>query len=75
MIAEIKEAEAKLKSLEAKAEELNQEAKQARDLERSASKALQALLAERHEKDEAARVAAATLDQQQAPQYAVLVSN
>ncbi|KAJ8736666.1 hypothetical protein PYW08_007322 [Mythimna loreyi] len=73
VIAEIHEAETALADIEAQAEEMNQEAVAARAVERSASRALQALLAERHHKDEAARVAAAALDQQQAPQHAVLV--
>ncbi|XP_045511314.1 structural maintenance of chromosomes protein 6 [Colias croceus] len=71
--AEIAEAEATLRSLEAEAERLNSEAAQARDAERSAAKALQALLVNLHRKEEEAREAASALDQQQAPHYAVLV--
>ncbi|CAK1601616.1 unnamed protein product [Parnassius mnemosyne] len=71
--AEIQEAEAVLKAYEAKAEELNQEARRAREQERDACRTLQALLAAQHERDEAARRAEAALDQQQAPQHAVLV--
>nr|XP_049691976.1 structural maintenance of chromosomes protein 6 isoform X2 [Helicoverpa armigera]XP_049692587.1 structural maintenance of chromosomes protein 6-like isoform X2 [Helicoverpa armigera] len=73
VIAEISEAESTLQSLEAKAEQLNQEAKEARDIERAASKALQALLTEQHQKDKAARLAAEALNQQQQPQHAVLL--
>ncbi|XP_026731893.1 structural maintenance of chromosomes protein 6 [Trichoplusia ni] len=62
VLAEIKEAEATLQGLEAKAEEACQEAARARDGERGA-----------HERAEAARGAAAALQLQQAPQYAVLV--
>ncbi|XP_068626788.1 structural maintenance of chromosomes protein 6 isoform X1 [Battus philenor] len=73
ILAEIQEAETTLKALEAKAEELNQEARRAREQERAASKALQALLAVQHDKEEAVRRADAALDQQQAPHHAVLV--
>ncbi|KAJ8735242.1 hypothetical protein PYW07_006862 [Mythimna separata] len=73
VIAEVKEAEIAVADVEAKAEELSREAAQARVVERTAARALQALLRERHEKDEEARVAAVALDQQQAPQHAVLV--
>ncbi|KAJ0182787.1 hypothetical protein K1T71_002156 [Dendrolimus kikuchii] len=73
LMSEIGEAQQTLQALEAQAEDLNQEVKRARDNERATSRALQALLAENHEKDEAARVAAAALDQQQAPHHAVLV--
>ncbi|KAL0851564.1 hypothetical protein ABMA28_007351 [Loxostege sticticalis] len=71
--AEIQESEANLRALEAKAEELSQEARQARETERAAGRMLQALVGERHEKDEAARNAAAALEQQQAPHHAVLL--
>ncbi|XP_028158970.1 structural maintenance of chromosomes protein 6-like [Ostrinia furnacalis] len=71
--SEIQEAESRLKALEAKAEELNQELREARENERAASRTLQALVGERHEKDEAARTAAAALEQQQAPHHAVLL--
>ncbi|XP_075992354.1 structural maintenance of chromosomes 6 [Anticarsia gemmatalis] len=73
VLAEIQEAESTLRTLEDKAEKLSEEAKQARSTERAASKSLQALMGERHNKDEAARAASAALDQQQAPQHAVLV--
>ncbi|XP_053622170.1 structural maintenance of chromosomes protein 6 [Plodia interpunctella] len=71
--AEIEEAEATLRTLEAEAERLDAEARTARDNERAASKALQALVASRHTTEEAARAAAAALDQHQAPHHAVLV--
>ncbi|CAB3240158.1 unnamed protein product [Arctia plantaginis] len=73
LLAEIQEAESALRSLEANAEVLNNQAREARNNDHKASKLLQALLTERHEREEAARAAAAALDQQQAPQHAVLV--
>ncbi|KAH9633464.1 hypothetical protein HF086_013141 [Spodoptera exigua] len=53
--------------------ELGQQAKAAREQERAAGRALQALLGDRHRADEAARRAGEALAQLQAPQHAVLV--
>ncbi|VVD02499.1 unnamed protein product [Leptidea sinapis] len=71
--AEIKEEEATLRTCEAKAEELNEEAMRARDMEREAAKALQSLLIVLHQREEAAREAAATLDHEDAPHHNVLM--
>ncbi|CAK1544398.1 unnamed protein product [Leptosia nina] len=70
---EIKEAENMLRTYEVEAKTLNQEAARARDNERTAAKALQALLVDLRRKEEIAKEAVAALDQQQAPQHAVLV--
>ncbi|XP_047519976.1 structural maintenance of chromosomes protein 6 [Pieris napi] len=71
--ANIKEAEQTLRSYEADAKELNEEASRARDIERKAAQALQALLVDLRKKEEEARQAVAALNQQQAPHHAVLV--
>ncbi|XP_022117602.2 structural maintenance of chromosomes protein 6 [Pieris rapae] len=71
--ANIKEAEQTLRSYEAEAKELNEEASRARDIERKAAQALQALLVDLRRKEEEAREATAALNQQQAPQHAILV--
>ena len=75
VVAEIRQAELALEKLEVAAEQRNQQVKQARKEEQAAARALQALLAERHEKERAAREAHDALQQQQAPQHAVLVRN
>ncbi|KAF9420263.1 hypothetical protein HW555_003484 [Spodoptera exigua] len=73
LVSEIKEKEAVLQKLEVEAGELGQQAKAAREQERAAGRALQALLGDRHRADEAARRAGEALAQLQAPQHAVLV--
>lgn len=74
LLTEIQEAECALVSLEANAKVLNEQAREARNNELKASKLLEALLAERHAREEAARAAAAALQQLDAPQHAVLVT-
>ncbi|XP_013177339.1 PREDICTED: structural maintenance of chromosomes protein 6-like [Papilio xuthus] len=73
IMGEIEEAETVLKEMEKKAEQLNVEAARARSLERDASRALQALLAGQHERDEAVRSARAALELQAAPLQSVLM--
>ncbi|XP_052748840.1 structural maintenance of chromosomes protein 6 isoform X2 [Galleria mellonella] len=59
--AEIQEAETILRSLESTERQLSEEAKEARDGEESARRALQALLGDKHRADEQARAAAAAV--------------
>lgn len=70
---EIKESEATLQDLESQAAKLSEEAKLAREQKRVSGRALQALLGELHRADQVARQASEALEQQQAPQHAVLV--
>ncbi|KPJ12169.1 Structural maintenance of chromosomes protein 6 [Papilio machaon] len=73
IMGEIEEAERVLKEMEMKAEQLNVEAARARGMEREAARALQALLASQHERDETVRSARAALELQAAPLQSVLM--
>ncbi|GBP54663.1 Structural maintenance of chromosomes protein 6 [Eumeta japonica] len=72
LAAEIAEAESQLQDFISKAEDYAREAEAARVAELNASRLLQALFNERHERDAASRAADAQLDQMQAPQHSVL---